>query len=102
MAATPTPAPRPVATSPQSIPAKNWIWIISAFVVGGIIAFLPTPTGLSHIAQLVLAITAGTAILWASNVINQGVASVLLMGFLLLIGVKPPLALSGYSDPAYW
>jgi len=101
MAATTSPQPG-VSAPPQSAPTSKWIWIIAAFVVGGGIALLPQPAGLSHIAQLVLAITAGTAILWASNIINQGVASVLLMAFLILVGVKPPLALSGYSDPAYW
>ena len=102
MAATTSLSPGVAAAPPKSSSASKWIWIIAAFVIGGGIALLPEPAGLSHMAKLVLAITAGTAILWASNVINQGVASVLLMGFLLLVGVKPPLALSGYSDPAYW
>src|SRR4029077_18878569 len=41
-------------------------------------------------------------ILWASNAINQGVASVLLMALMILIGVRPPLALSGFGTPPYW
>lgn len=94
------PGPAPAASN--SAGSSKWIWLLAAAAVGILIAVMPTPTGLTRIAQLVLAITAGTAILWATNVINQGVASVLLMGFMILVGIKPPLALSGFADPAYW
>jgi len=63
---------------------------------------MPTPAGLSPIGQAVLAITAFTAILWASQVVNNGIASVLMMALLIAAGVKPPLALSGFSAPPFW
>jgi sodium-dependent dicarboxylate transporter 2/3/5 len=50
----------------------------------------------------VLAITAGTVVLWATEVMNNGVASVLMMALLIAVKVPPPRALSGFADPAFW
>jgi len=63
---------------------------------------MPAPAGLSRIGQSVLAITAFTAILWASQVVNNGIASILMMALLIAAGVKPPLAFSGFSAPPFW
>lgn len=98
MAATTSPKP----AAPASASASKWIWAAAALIVGGGLAALPTPEGLSHIGHMILAITAGIAILWASQAINNGVASVLLMALLIYVGVKPPLALSGFGTPPYW
>ncbi len=97
---------RPVA--PPSGPAagsssgKKWILTLIAIAVGLAIVLSPTPHGLTRIAQLVLGITAFTAVLWASQVINSGISSVLLMGLMIVAGVKVPLALSGFSGGAFW
>jgi anion transporter len=98
--------PSPVASPPAPAPAGStktkWIVTLAAIAVGLLIVMLPTPQGLSRIAQLVLGITAFTAILWASQVINNGIASVLMMGLMIIAGVKPPLALSGFGSPPFW
>ena len=73
---TPVAAPPPVAVSGPT--ASKWIWLAVAIVVGLVLAFSPTPQGLTRMGQLVLAITAGTVILWATEVMNNGVASVLI------------------------
>lgn len=83
-----------------------------AIAVALVVAFLPTPAGLSRQAQLVLAVVAGTIVLWAAEVMNNGLASLLMMGVLMAIGVAPLLtvrdtgdvsgALSGFSDGAWW
>src|SRR5713101_508749 len=83
-------------------PNTKWIWLAVAAIVGIVIAVLPGFEGLSHLAQLVLAITAFSAILWAFQVINNGVASVLMMGLMIVAGVRPPLALSGFGSPPFW
>jgi anion transporter len=57
---------------------------------------------LSHQAQLVLAITGFSATLWAFQVMNNGVASVLMMALLIVAGIRPPLALSGFGSPPFW
>jgi anion transporter len=105
----PVPAPAPVVAAK---PTVKWGWLAVAIAVGLVIAFLPTPAGLSRIAQLVLAIVAGTIVLWAAEVMNNGLASLLMMGVLMTIGVAPLLyvgdtrdvsgALSGFSDGAWW
>jgi anion transporter len=96
----------PVASPPAATPAPSqkmkWMFTAIAIAVGLLIVMLPTPQGLSRIAQLVLGITAFTAVLWASQVINSGIASVLMMGLMIIAGVKPPLALSGFGSPPFW
>ncbi len=93
-------------------PALKWGWLAVAIAVGLVVAYIPTPQGLDRTAQLVLAIIAGTVVLWAAEVMNNGVASLLMMGLLMAVGVRPLLtvpgtgaisgALSGFSDPAWW
>ena len=82
--------------------SSKWIWLIVAVVIGAVIAILPQPQGLSHMAQLVLAITAFTVVLWAAQVMNSGVASVLLMALLIVVGVPVPRVFSGFSGGAFW
>jgi anion transporter len=89
-------------TSSPGLATGKWIWLAVAIVVGLVLAFSPTPQGLTRTGQLVLAITAGTVILWATEVMNNGVASVLMMALLIAVKVPPPRALSGFADPAFW
>src|SRR5580658_6310629 len=103
------PAPPPVVAAK---PTVKWGWLAVAIAVALVVAFIPTPEGLSRQAQLVLAVIAGTIVLWAAEVMNNGLASLLMMGVLMAIGVAPLLtvretgdvsgALSGYSDGAWW
>jgi DASS family divalent anion:Na+ symporter len=85
-----------------AVKGPKWIWLGVAIAVGVILAMIPTPTGLTHPAQLVLAITAFTVVLWASEFMNNGVASILMMGLLIIAGIRVPLVLSGFSDGAFW
>jgi len=93
-----------VSTPPkaQTVASSKWVWLIVGVAIGGIIAALPTPQGLSHNAQLVLAITAFTVVLWAAQVMNSGVASVLMMALLIVIGVPVPRVFSGFGGGAFW
>jgi anion transporter len=104
-----------VAAPSQAAAVKKpkWIWLAVAIAVGLAVAFMPAQAGLDHTAQLVLAVIAGTVILWASEVMNNGVASLLMMGVLMVVGVaplavvpglNPPVsgALSGFADGAWW
>jgi len=102
--------PAPVATTKHTI---KWGWLALAIAIGLGVAFMPAQPGLDHMAQLVLAVIAGTVVLWAAEVMNNGVASLLMMGVLMTIGVAPLLvvpglsppisgALSGFADGAWW
>jgi anion transporter len=93
-------ATTPVGALPK--PNLKWIWLSLAIAVGVAIALLPGLVNLSHQAQMVLAITGFSATLWAFQVMNNGVASVLMMALLILAGVRPPLALSGFGSPPFW
>src|SRR5580658_7852030 len=105
-----------VAAPPVASATKHtikWGWLAVAILVGLAVAYMPTPQGLDHMAQLVLAVIAGTVVLWAAEVMNNGVGSLLMMGTLMVIGVAPltvvqgltpPVsgALSGFADGAWW
>src|SRR5579883_3430211 len=109
MSTTPVAAPQTVAAAK---PKLKWGWLAVAIAVGLVVALIPTPQGLSRPAQLVLAIICGTVVLWAAEVMNNGVASLLMMAMLMVVGVRPLLtvqgsgdvsgALSGFSDGAWW
>jgi anion transporter len=102
-------APHPTVAAKHQL---KWGWLGVAIAVGLVVAYIPTPEGLTRPAQLVLAIICGTVVLWAAEVMNNGVASLLMMGALMSVGVRPLLtvpdsgdisgALSGYSDGAWW
>jgi DASS family divalent anion:Na+ symporter len=76
--------------------------LCSAVLVGAIIILLPTPSGMSGPAQSVLAVAAFAIMLWLFQVMNNAVASVLMMGLMVLLGAKPQLVLSGFASPSFW
>ena len=90
---------QPVAAGAARV---KWGPFLLAIVVGAAIFFMPAQQGLSRIAQTALAVTGFTIVLWAFQVMNNGVASVLMMALLIPAGVRPPLALSGFSGGSWW
>jgi divalent anion:Na+ symporter, DASS family len=100
--ATQTIAPPSAAPIAKPSDSSKWIWLGLAVVVGLAIALMPTPNGLTVIAKYVLAVSGFTVVLWATPAMNNGVASVLMMALMVLVGVRPPLALSGFSAPPWW
>ena len=75
--------------------------IISA-VVGVSILLAPLPSGMTADSQKVLAIAVFTILLWMLQVMNNGVTGILMMGLMVLVGVKPALALGGFSGSSFW
>ena len=94
------------ATVSQPVTAATagirWYPLALAVAVGALIFLIPTPHGLSRTAQTALAITGLTVVLWAAQVMNNGVASVLMMALMIPAGIKPSLALSGFSSGSWW
>lgn len=78
------------------------IGICVAILLGVLVLALPAPRGMSGPAQSVLGVCAFTIALWLFQVLNNGVASILMMGLMILAGVRPQLALSGFSSPQFW
>jgi anion transporter len=74
----------------------------AAIVVGLGTVLLPTPHGLSRPAHLIVAVTAFSILLWVFQIMNNGISSVLMIGLMILVGVRPALALSGFAGPAFW
>src|SRR5215510_3643634 len=86
------------AAAPPATTTSNskWLGLAVAVALGLIILMMPTPTGLMVTGQRVLAITAFTVCLWVFQVVNNGVAAILMMALLIPAGVAPPQALSGF------
>jgi divalent anion:Na+ symporter, DASS family len=80
----------------------KWVPLLLAIAIGIAIFFMPAQHGLTRIGQTALAITAFTIVLWAFGVMNNGVASVLMMALLIPAGAKPALVFSGFSSGSWW
>src|ERR1700730_12928074 len=89
---------------PQAPPTtlRNRLCILAAIAIGGGIALLPPPAGLSSTAQIILGILVCAVVLWGFQALNNGVISVLMMALLVVTGVKPGLALSGFASSGLW
>jgi len=100
-AATSTPQDSVIIASTVSSRSR-WIWILTSLLLGGVILFLPAPHGLSPLAHRVVAILAFAVMLWASQALNSGITSILMLGLLIIAGVKPSEALVGFASPPFW
>ena len=92
-------------TAPLVTAAKapiRWFPLALAVAVGAAIFLIPASHGLSRTAQTALAITGLTVVLWATQAMNNGVASVLMMALMVGAGIKPSLAFSGFSSGSFW
>ncbi len=81
---------------------SKWMGFGIALLIGFLILILPAPAGLSGAAQTVLGIAAFAIALWLFQVMNNGIASILMMGLMIAFGVRPELALGGFSSPQFW
>src|SRR6516162_1112182 len=90
------------AAAPASASNTKWFGLAVAIVIGLIILMMPTPKGLSATGQHVLAITAFTVALWVFQVVNNGIAAILMMALMIPAGVRVPDALSGFSQGSWW
>ena len=61
-----------------------------------------TPAGLTSLGQTILAILVLTAIFWVFGVLGNAVTALLMLGLLILAGVKPEHALSAFSSNSFW
>jgi di/tricarboxylate transporter len=73
-----------------------------AIIFGLALHLLPLTHGLTAPARVILQITGFTVVLWVFQVINPGFVSILMMGLMLLAGVKPPSVFSGFSSGGFW
>ncbi len=76
--------------------------LLIAVIIGASFLLLPTPAGLSRTGQSVLAVAGFAITLWLFQVTNNGVSSILMMGLMIIVGVRPQVALGGFSSPSFW
>jgi divalent anion:Na+ symporter, DASS family len=91
-------APPPASTATR----VKWVPLLLAIAIGLAIFFMPAQHGLTRAGQTALAITAFTIVLWAFGVMNNGVASVLMMALLIPAGARPAVVFSGFSSGSWW
>lgn len=94
-----------VAAAQAPIAARKrpvWLGLSIAVVIGAVLILLPTPQGLSRPAQAVLAITVFSVVLWMLQVMNNGIISILMMGLMIVAGIRPPVVLSGFASSGFW
>jgi di/tricarboxylate transporter len=92
------------AAAVQPAPRSNlkWSGLALALACGLALHWLPLTHSLTAPARLILQITAFTVVLWVFQVINPGFVSILMMGLMLLCGVRPPSVFSGFSSGGFW
>lgn len=76
--------------------------LVLAITFGLALHLLPLTHGLTAPARLILEITGFTVVFWVFQVINPGFVSILMMGLMLLAGVRPPSVFSGFSSGGFW
>src|SRR5258708_11721276 len=81
---------------------KPWLRLVIAAAAGVAVLSLPGPANLPPGAHAVFAVFACSVALWVLQVMNNGIASVLMLALLILAGVKPALAFSGFSSGQFW
>jgi len=81
---------------------NQWLGLLLAVIVALAILAAPLPSGLDSAARRVLAVAVFTILLWMFQVMNNGVAAILMMGLMVLAGVKPAVALGGFAGPSFW
>jgi anion transporter len=92
----------PAAAPAVGASGMRWLGLAIAIAIGLAIMMMPTPAGLTPTGQRVLAIIAFTVALWVFQVLNNGIAAILMMALMIAAGVKPPDALSGFSAGSWW
>ena len=79
---------------------------IGGAVIGVLLAAViwnaPTPSGMTPLGQTILAILVLTAIFWVFGVLGNAVTALLMLGLLILAGVRPEHALSAFSSGPFW
>lgn len=91
-----------IKTNSSTTVSKSRSIAIGAAIAAGLIVRIIPSEGLSPIAHSILAVLAFTVVLWVTQAVSNGIASVLMVALLILAGVRPPVALSGYGSPPFW
>ena len=63
--------------------------VVIGVLLAAVIWNLPTPSGLTPLGQTILAILVLTAIFWVFGVLGNAVTALLMLGLLILAGVRP-------------
>ncbi len=81
---------------------KRLIGAVLGVVLAVILRLLPTPQGLTPIGHSILAILALTVVYWIFEVLGNAPTSILMLGLMIVAGVKPSVALSSFSALPFW
>jgi len=82
--------------------ASKCLKLLISTALGLAVCLMPAMAGLSRTGQTLLAIVAFTVGLWVMQVMNNAIASILMMALMIPAGIPPGRAFSGFSDGAFW
>jgi anion transporter len=93
-----------MTTTASRSPSVATPWLRWALAVGVWVAVraLAPAAGLSPLARAVVPIAAFTMTLWILQPVSAAIASILMLALMIVAGVPPTLALSGFSSPQFW
>jgi anion transporter len=81
---------------------SKWLKLLISTALGLAVYLMPAMAGLSRTGQTLFAIVAFTVGLWVMQVMNNAIASILMMALMIPAGIPPGRAFSGFSDGAFW
>jgi anion transporter len=102
MSATTQAVRQPTPAAAQQGHGHRLLGAIIGIVLAVGLRALPTPHGLTPVGHSILAIMVLTVCFWAFHVLGNAPTSILMLGLLIVAGVKPEHALSAFSELAYW
>ena len=75
---------------------------ILGIVLAAAVRLIPMPHGLSSEGHWILAIIVWTVTYWVFEVLPNAVTSLMMLGLMMLIGVKTSVVLGAYSGNSFW
>ena len=83
-------------------PSKQAIGVAIALLLAAIIRLQPAIGELDATGRSALAIMAMGVVFWVTDVLPAGITALLILGLLIIAGVAPNVALSGFATGGFW
>ena len=67
-----------------------------------IVRLIPMGPGLTSVGHSIVAVLVLTVCFWAFEVLTNAVTSLLMLGLMIVVGVKPSVALGAFAGLSFW
>lgn len=86
----------------RSLHRKRIVGACLGIAASWLIWLAPNPEGLTPIGHAVVAILLLTVIFWAFGVLGNAVTTIMMLGLMILAGVRPEQALGAFAGAPFW